>query len=90
LPRFLSLLSAQGVTAVADVRSRPYSRRHPHFNRNQLAESLTASGIAYVFLGDLLGPREEIIEEAYRRRAAAAAWKPEAGRPTRGRPSSGR
>jgi uncharacterized protein (DUF488 family) len=59
LPRFLSLLSLHGVTAVADVRSRPYSRRFPWFNRNRLSESLPGSGIAYVFLGDLLGGRPE-------------------------------
>lgn len=59
LPRFLSLLSAHGVTAVADVRSRPYSRRFPWFNRNRLSSSLPSSGVVYVFLGDLLGGRPE-------------------------------
>jgi hypothetical protein len=30
---FIGLLSRHGITAVADVRSSPYSRRNPQFNR---------------------------------------------------------
>jgi uncharacterized protein (DUF488 family) len=54
---FLALLRRAGVTAVADVRSSPYSRRHPSFNREALEHGLGAAGIAYLFLGDLLGGR---------------------------------
>src|SRR5439155_24000994 len=53
----LGLLRAAGVTAVADVRSSPYSRRLPQFNRAALEASLRAAGIAYVFLGAELGGR---------------------------------
>lgn len=35
----------------------PYSRRHRHFNKKALKESLQANGIAYVFLGKELGAR---------------------------------
>jgi uncharacterized protein (DUF488 family) len=56
-PAFLALLRGAGVTAVADVRSSPCSRRLPHFNRDALEAALRAAGIAYVFLGDLLGGR---------------------------------
>src|SRR4051794_10065082 len=59
LPAFLDLLRAAGVTAVADVRSAPYSRRLPQFNRGPLEQALRANGIAYVFLGDRLGGRPE-------------------------------
>jgi len=55
--RFVDLLARHGVEAVADVRSMPYSRRHPQFNRETLKESLKASGIAYVYLGKELGAR---------------------------------
>jgi uncharacterized protein (DUF488 family) len=55
--QFLSLLRKAGVTAVADVRSSPYSRHFPHFNRETLHSELRADGIAYVFLGDELGGR---------------------------------
>ena len=55
--RFVELLLRHKIGAVADVRSTPYSRRHPHFNKKALKESLRANGIAYVFLGKELGAR---------------------------------
>jgi len=51
------LLKKQGVTAIADVRSAPYSRFNPQFNREELRGSLKANGIRYVFLGKELGAR---------------------------------
>jgi uncharacterized protein (DUF488 family) len=59
IEKFISLLTANGITAVADVRSRPFSRRHPQFNKERLAAALTQHGIAYVFLGQELGARSE-------------------------------
>jgi uncharacterized protein (DUF488 family) len=53
----LELLLSAGVTALADVRSSPYSRRLPQFNRPALEAALRAAGIAYVFLGAELGGR---------------------------------
>ena len=55
--QFLALLKGAGVTAVADVRSAPYSRHQPHFNRDALSAELKADGIAYVFMGEELGGR---------------------------------
>jgi uncharacterized protein (DUF488 family) len=55
--RFASLLHGSGVTAVADVRTSPYSRRYPHFNRDELREKLHRDGLLYVFLGYELGGR---------------------------------
>jgi hypothetical protein len=54
---FLGLLGRAGVTALADVRTHPSSRRHPHTNRPLLVAALRPYGIAYVFLGDALGGR---------------------------------
>jgi uncharacterized protein (DUF488 family) len=54
---FLALLDGAGVTAIADVRSSPFSRRLPHFSRPQLEPVLRERGIAYVFLGGQLGGR---------------------------------
>ncbi len=54
---FISLLHKHGVTAVADVRSSPYSRFLPHFNRAALKEALATEEIRYVFLGQELGAR---------------------------------
>ncbi len=56
---FISLLRQQGVTALCDVRSRPYSRMNPQFNREELRESLRECGIRYVFMGHELGGRSE-------------------------------
>lgn len=56
-PAFVALLRGAAVTALADVRSFPYSGRFPYFNRKPLARGLRREGIAYVFLGDLLGGR---------------------------------
>jgi hypothetical protein len=53
----LALLRGAGVSAVADVRSSPYSGRLPQFNRDSLRDALRREGIAYVYLGDLLGGR---------------------------------
>ena len=56
---FVSLLKQHGVEAIADVRSVPYSRWQPQFNREDLTEALKARGIAYVFLGKELGARSD-------------------------------
>lgn len=56
-PEFVALLRRAGVTALADVRSSPYSGRYPHFNRESLSNAVRDEDIAYVFLGDLLGGR---------------------------------
>ncbi len=56
---FISLLKHHGITAVADVRSAPYSRFHPHFNKDSLSSSLEKEKIAYVFLGKELGARPD-------------------------------
>jgi uncharacterized protein (DUF488 family) len=55
--RFLALLRAASVTAIADVRSAPYSRRQPQYNREELEHTLREAGVAYFFLGDQLGGR---------------------------------
>ena len=54
---FAGLLKQHRINAVADVRSTPYSRWRPQFNREKLAEALKAQGITYVFLGKELGAR---------------------------------
>lgn len=59
MERFIELLAKHGVTALADVRSAPYSRIAPQFRREALATALQARGIAYVFLGRELGARRD-------------------------------
>lgn len=54
---FLTLLQRHGVTALADIRSRPYSRRYPQYNRESLKKTLQNEEIQYVYLGKELGGR---------------------------------
>lgn len=54
---FVELLHKHGVTAVADVRSNPYSKFKPDFNKESIEAALRKSDIAYVFLGDRCGAR---------------------------------
>lgn len=56
---FLLLLERHRIDAVADVRSRPYSRYVPRFNKSEIQRKLQAAGIAYAFLGRELGGRSE-------------------------------
>jgi uncharacterized protein (DUF488 family) len=55
--RFLELLRAASITAVADVRTAPFSRHFPQFNKDALQTELRMDGIAYSFLGKELGGR---------------------------------
>jgi uncharacterized protein (DUF488 family) len=57
--RFLGLIEMNGITAICDVRSSPYSQHNPQFNRELLQIALRQRGIAYVFLGNELGPRSD-------------------------------
>ncbi len=53
----VGLLRAHGVRRLVDVRTVPRSRRHPHFSREALVESLPAAGIEYRWLRELGGLR---------------------------------
>ena len=54
---FLGLLLRHGIEEVVDVRSSPYSRYNPQFNRKALQAALAAAGVGYVFMGEELGGR---------------------------------
>jgi uncharacterized protein (DUF488 family) len=55
--QFLALLKANKVTAIADVRSVPFSRRFPWFSSRTLSERLQSKRISYIMMGDTLGGR---------------------------------
>ncbi len=57
--KLLDLLRRNEITAVADVRSQPYSRMNPQFNREPMHDTFKATGIFYAFLGHELGARSE-------------------------------
>jgi uncharacterized protein (DUF488 family) len=57
LDAFVALLGEHEITQVADIRTVPRSRRHPHFDTGALAVSLAERGVAYVHLARLGGWR---------------------------------
>ncbi len=59
LAGFLGVLARNEITVLADVRSSPYSRFNPQFNREPLNDELRARSISYVFLGRELGARSD-------------------------------
>jgi uncharacterized protein (DUF488 family) len=59
MERFIDLLKIHGITAICDVRSSPYSRFTPQFNREALKGDLARQRISYIYLGAELGPRSD-------------------------------
>jgi uncharacterized protein (DUF488 family) len=59
---FLKLLTAHGIEVLADVRSRPYSRYNPQFNRDALTSFIQAAGMRYLFLGKELGGKPQDLD----------------------------
>lgn len=57
LADLLALLLEHEIRTLADIRSFPGSRRHPHFGREALAAALSTAGIGYVHLPGLGGRR---------------------------------
>jgi uncharacterized protein (DUF488 family) len=55
LDDLLECLRSFGIAVVADVRSYPASRHHPHFGREELEPALTTAGFTYRWLGKELG-----------------------------------
>lgn len=53
----IALLERYGVTRLVDVRTQPYSRWVPQFNRENLARALREAGIEYLHMGETLGGR---------------------------------
>ena len=58
---FLELIQKHDINLVADVRTNPYSKHSPHFNKKPLQKSLEESLIKYVYLGKNMGgkPRDK-------------------------------
>ena len=57
LPVLLDLLRGPGIEVVADIRTQPFSRWNPQFNRERLRAALADAGLRYVSLGAELGGR---------------------------------
>jgi uncharacterized protein (DUF488 family) len=57
LDEFIEMLHGFEIKRLVDVRRFPGSKRHPHFNRDNLRQSLEESNIAYLWLEALGGRR---------------------------------
>lgn len=57
LPALLGVLRGPGIEVVADIRSQPFSRYNPQFNREKFSAALAQAGLGYLFLGAELGGR---------------------------------
>ncbi len=55
IEEFLELLRRHGVEMLVDVRTAPYSRYCPQFNRAALQRALEAAGLCYHYDGEALG-----------------------------------
>ena len=90
IEHFIQILKQNGITAIADVRSQPYSRYQTQFNRDDIERALRSSGIAYVFLGKELGARSTdpscyvAGRVQYKRLAATESFKAGLDRVTKG------
>ncbi len=62
LEAFIALLLQHHIDAIADVRSTPFSRFKPEYDRDSLSRCLKDHGIRYVFLGEELGARRTEAE----------------------------
>ncbi len=57
LPALLAVLRGPRIELVADIRSQPFSRYNPQFNRERFGAALAEAGLGYLFLGTELGGR---------------------------------
>jgi uncharacterized protein (DUF488 family) len=57
IDRFITFLQDISIDLIIDVRSSPYSRFNPHFNRENLEKSLNRSNISYRHMGEQIGGR---------------------------------
>ena len=55
----VEMLKRRGITQVIDVRSTPYSRYVPHFNRDNIRATLERNSTSYTHMGDALGGRPQ-------------------------------
>lgn len=54
---FSAILGMHSIQTLIDIRSTPFSQRHPEYNRSNLAAFIESRGMKYLFAGDNLGGR---------------------------------
>ena len=57
IDKFIRLLQDQAITVLVDVRTSPYSRHNPQFDKDHLEFELPRHGIRYEYAGKRLGGR---------------------------------
>jgi uncharacterized protein (DUF488 family) len=63
---FVRILRSAGIERLVDVRTAPGSRKHPQFGRAELAATLEAAGVEYVWRKDLGGWRKPRPDSPHR------------------------
>lgn len=58
---FINKLKKYNINVLVDVRSMPYSKRFPSFNREILQNELKKNNIKYIYMGKELGARREDV-----------------------------
>ncbi len=54
---FIAMLRHHHINTLVDVRSQPYSRWVPAYNREEFARALKTNGFTFIYMGDTLGGR---------------------------------
>lgn len=57
--KLIELLKSQDVKILVDVRSFPYSKYNPQFNKEQLRRAVQKAGLKYHYAGESLGGRPD-------------------------------
>lgn len=57
LEQFVQLLKTHGIAYLIDIRSAPYSKYTPQFNKESIQHELKKENVGYVYMGDRLGGR---------------------------------
>ncbi|MBF6607168.1 MAG: DUF488 domain-containing protein, partial [Flavobacterium sp.] len=58
LAEFLEMLRYFEISVLVDIRTHPGSRKYPHFDQENLADSMEQSGLKYLHMTDLGGRRK--------------------------------
>ena len=66
IEEFIRLLKSNGINCLVDVRTSPYSKQFPDYNKESLELTLKAHNIVYLHFGEEFGARR-IEETAYTR-----------------------
>ena len=62
--KFVSLVQANNITQIIDIRSIPYSRKAPWSNKSRLPQLLKPLGIRYTYLGHKFGDKNQAFQHS--------------------------